>query len=147
MPAALIKPKHLRGVVLALVAVAPLNAEELRFDNAAQWRQWTLPLGIVELTPQGVVRPLAVRRNINAALDALDHGGGIRGVGSNRDRGLGLRRRPRDRLAARPGRPRRDGLDRGGSRSRRTGQPRLPNFRRHRMRFSTCCCPPGNRST
>ena len=84
MPAALIKPKHLRGVVLALAAAAPLNAEELRFDNAAQWHQWTLPLGIVELTPQGVVRPLAVRRNINAALDALDHGGGLRGVGSNR---------------------------------------------------------------
>ena len=72
------KPKHLRCAVLALVAVAPLNAEELRFDNAAQWRQWTLPIGIVELTPQGVVRPLAVRKNINAALDALDHGGGLR---------------------------------------------------------------------
>ena len=78
------KPKHLRCAVLALAAAAPLNAEELRFDNAAQWRQWTLPLGIVELTPQGVVRPLPIRRNINAALNALDHGGGIRGVGSNR---------------------------------------------------------------
>ena len=51
MPSALMKPKHLRGVVLALAAAAPLNAEELRFDNAAQWRQWTLPQGIVELTP------------------------------------------------------------------------------------------------
>ena len=76
--------RHLRCAVLALAAAAPLNAEELRFDNAAQWRQWTLPLGIVELTPQGVVRPSPVRKNINAALDALDHGGGIRGVGSNR---------------------------------------------------------------
>ena len=47
------KPKHLRCAVLSLAAAAPLNAEELRFDNAAQWRQWTLPLGIVELTPQG----------------------------------------------------------------------------------------------
>ena len=37
------KPKHLRCAVLALVAAAPLNSEELRFDNAAQWRQWTLP--------------------------------------------------------------------------------------------------------
>ena len=45
------KPKHLRCAVLALAAAAPLNAEELRFDNAVQWRQWTLPLGIVELTP------------------------------------------------------------------------------------------------
>ena len=33
------KPKHLRGAVLALAAAASLNAEELRFDNAAQWRQ------------------------------------------------------------------------------------------------------------
>ena len=78
------KPKHLRCAVLALVAAGSLNAEELRFDNATQWRQWTLPLGIVELTPQGVVRPVLVRKNINAALDALDHSGGIRGVGSNR---------------------------------------------------------------
>ena len=61
MPAALMKPKHLRCAVLALAAAAPLNAEELRFDNAAQWRQWILPLGIVELTPQGVVRPLPVK--------------------------------------------------------------------------------------
>ncbi len=75
IPAALMKPKHLRCAVLALAAAAPLNAEELRFDNAAQWRQWILPLGIVELTPQGVVRPLPVRKNINAALDALGHGG------------------------------------------------------------------------
>jgi len=67
-----------------LAAAAPLHAEELRFDTAAQWRQWTLPQGIVELTPQGVIRPLLIRKNINAALDAVDQGGGIRDVGSNR---------------------------------------------------------------
>jgi len=33
---ALMKPKHLRCAVLALVASASLSAEELRFDNAAQ---------------------------------------------------------------------------------------------------------------
>ena len=78
------KPKHLRCAVLMLAAAAPLHAEELRFDTAAQWRQWTLPQGIVELTPQGVIRPLLIRKNINAALDAVDQGGGIRDVGSNR---------------------------------------------------------------
>ena len=78
------KPKHLPYAVVAFATAASLHADELRFDNAAQWLEWTLPLGIVELTPQGVVRPLSVRKNINAALDATAHGGGIRNVGSNR---------------------------------------------------------------
>ena len=56
---------------------------ELRFATAAQWHQWELPLGAVELTRVGSIRPVAVRRNNNAALDAVAFGGGISRVGSN----------------------------------------------------------------
>ena len=58
-------------------------ADELRFDSARDWRQWVLPGDAVEVSPTGVVRPVAVRRHINASLNARDFGGGIRGVGSN----------------------------------------------------------------
>ncbi|MCY3665262.1 MAG: hypothetical protein OXH81_06365 [Gemmatimonadetes bacterium] len=37
--------------------------DELRFATAAQWHQWELPLGAVELTQEGSIRPVAVRRN------------------------------------------------------------------------------------
>lgn len=68
---------------LWLMLWLPLGAEELRFDTAQQWRRWTLPSGIVELSLEGSVRPVAARKGSNAALDALAFGGGIRGVGSN----------------------------------------------------------------
>ena len=64
---------------LLLVGFAqPALAEELRYDSARDWRQWQLPLGAVELTPDGTIKPVAIHKNINAAL-----GGGIRRVGSN----------------------------------------------------------------
>ena len=59
------------------------NADELRFDTAAEWRQWILPGNAVEVTPNGTVRPVAVQRHANAVLDARRFGGGIRGAGSN----------------------------------------------------------------
>jgi hypothetical protein len=58
------------------------DAEELRYASAADWRQWDLPLGAVEVTSAGV-RPVAVRKDINAGVDAVELGGGIRDVGSN----------------------------------------------------------------
>ena len=61
----------------------PLGADELRFDTASQWQRWTLPSGIVELSPEGGVRPVPARKRTNAALDAAAFGGGIRRAGSN----------------------------------------------------------------
>ena len=69
------------GILLALWQKG--DGDELRFATAAQWRQWELPLGAVELTREGTIRPVAVRRNNNAALDAVAFGGGISRVGSN----------------------------------------------------------------
>jgi len=72
-------------IALALITIWAGNssADELRFDTAAQWRQWHLPGNAVEVTPSGTVRPVAARRHVNAVLDARAFGGGIRGAGSN----------------------------------------------------------------
>ena len=59
------------------------GADEVRFDSAAEWREWDLPLGAVILTPRGVVQPLKMRKLTNAGLDAVIFGGGIRLAGSN----------------------------------------------------------------
>ena len=58
------------------------SADELRFASRRDWQAWPLP-GTVELTPQGGLKPIAARRNINAALNAAAFGGGIRRAGSN----------------------------------------------------------------
>ena len=61
-----------------------LSADQLRFDTARHWRQWQLPLGAVELSPDGAIAPVRIHKEINAALNAADFGGGIRNVGSKR---------------------------------------------------------------
>ncbi len=73
----------MRYLLVALLGVCSLSAEELRFDSAADWRRWHLPGNAVEVTPAGVVRPVAVLRHANAVRNARAFGGGIRGVGSN----------------------------------------------------------------
>ncbi len=69
--------------IIALLWSHGSSADELRFDTAAEWRQWHLPGNAVEITPAGTVRPVAARRHANAVLDARTFGGGIRGAGSN----------------------------------------------------------------
>ncbi len=69
--------------LFALLYATNSPAEELRFDTAADWRQWRLPGSAVEVTPAGWVQPVAVRRYTNATLNARDFAGGIRGAGSN----------------------------------------------------------------
>ena len=67
------------GTVLSVLSA---NADELRFASRRDWQAWPLP-GTVELTPQGALKPIAARRDINAALNAAAFGGGIRAAGSN----------------------------------------------------------------
>lgn len=71
-------------LVFALLNAVVLSADQLRFDSAAQWKTWDLPGGAVEVLPSGIVRPVAVLRHANAARNARDFGGGVRGAGSNR---------------------------------------------------------------
>ena len=66
-----------------------LAADQLRFDTQEEWQRWKLPLGAVELSEEGIIKPVRVRKDLNAVLDAKAFGGGIRGAGSNqRDAGL-----------------------------------------------------------
>lgn len=82
--------KAFMNVRMALVAVLvlgssyPLAADELRYDSARDWRQWNLPLGAVELTPQGAIHPTRIEKGTNAVSDLDQFGGGIRNAGSNR---------------------------------------------------------------
>ena len=69
-------------VVCAFFSVPTASADEIRFASRRDWQAWPLP-GTVELTPQGALKPIAARRDINAALNAAAFGGGIRRAGSN----------------------------------------------------------------
>lgn len=59
------------------------GAEELRFDSVRDWQSWDIPHGIVTLGTDGIIRPVEIRKNINAALNATALGGGVRKTGSN----------------------------------------------------------------
>jgi len=86
--------KRLRVLCLTLVILVGLSldragGERISFATRAAWQEWTLPTGAVELTPDGEIRLVPVRKGIDAVADAADFGGGIRAVGSNRgDAGL-----------------------------------------------------------
>ena len=75
---------HFGTVICAslILHLAPTNADEIRFATRRDWQTWQLP-GTVELTSQGALKPIAIRRDINAVLNAQSFGGGIRHAGSN----------------------------------------------------------------
>ncbi len=66
--------------------VLPLAAQQVRYDSASDWRSWQLPLGAVDLLPEGTVVPTEIRKNTDAVRDAREFGGGIRNAGSNLNR-------------------------------------------------------------
>ena len=68
-------------VVLGLSAA--VAAEQIRFDTVEQWREWPLPMGIVQLDATGTVRPVEIRKNVDPVRNAAAFGGGIRAAGSN----------------------------------------------------------------
>ncbi|MBT7417625.1 MAG: hypothetical protein HN780_03795 [Gemmatimonadetes bacterium] len=70
-------------LALATSGILPLAAEQLTFDTRSAWQQWKHPVGAIDLTPNGAVLPLSVRKNINAVSNADYFGSGIRNVGSN----------------------------------------------------------------
>ncbi|MCE2448507.1 MAG: gliding motility-associated C-terminal domain-containing protein [Candidatus Latescibacteria bacterium] len=71
------------AVLLFLCFVAAADADQLRFSSARQWSDWQLPLGAVEVAPNGSIQPVRVTKNTDAVRDALQLGGGIRWAGSN----------------------------------------------------------------
>ena len=79
-------PQYFRIALIAFASLsgAPqLDADQLRYDSARDWRQWELPLGAVDLSPAGVIQPTQIERRTDAVRDLGAFGGGIRKVGSN----------------------------------------------------------------
>ncbi len=83
------------AAVLLVLLACSVCADQLRFSSARQWSDWQLPLGAVEVAPNGSIQPLRVTKNTDAVRDALQLGGGIRRAGSN----------PRDAIALLDGNP------------------------------------------
>jgi len=85
MPGFFFSAQRLLSGLLWAAASLPLaaGAEQLSFDTAQDWGRWQLPLGAVQVTPEGIVSPVLVRKNIDAVTDAAAFGGGIRKAGSN----------------------------------------------------------------
>jgi len=52
-----------RLVSLLLALPGLLSAEELRFDTPQEWQTWKLPLGALEFTATGDLRPVRLRKN------------------------------------------------------------------------------------
>ena len=65
------------------VLAAAIGADQLRYSSSRDWREWQLPLGAVEVMPNGSIQPVRIEKDIDATRDAVDLGGGIRRAGSN----------------------------------------------------------------
>ena len=51
-------------------------------DRSEEWRSWSFPIDIVEISEEGLVRPRRIQRDF-AVEELLAFGGGVRDVGSN----------------------------------------------------------------
>ena len=70
------------GAVLCLLLAHPpilvaqtgyrLTRDEVVIDQAAHWAAWDAPVGTHLVAPEGVVLPRFLRRDINAALNAME---------------------------------------------------------------------------
>ena len=70
-------------VVLLTGYSCPCQADQLRFERARDWTEWTLPARAVEIMADGTIQAVRASRPINAALNAQRFGGGVRTIGSN----------------------------------------------------------------
>lgn len=73
----------------------------MEFDSRRDWEKWVFPVGTLELSNDGLVKPKFVKKNINASLNAGEfvvervgddpvRWGGISGVGSNSGRAANI---------------------------------------------------------
>ncbi len=65
------------------LTAAPSKSQQVRYDSARDWRQWQLPIGAVDLLPEGTIAPTRIRKSPDAVRDLDRFGGGIRKAGSN----------------------------------------------------------------
>ena len=45
---------------------APSKSQQVRYDSARDWRQWQLPIGAVDLLPEGTIAPTRIRKSPDA---------------------------------------------------------------------------------
>ena len=57
------------SVLLVLLACSA-SADQLRFSSVRQWSDWQLPLGAVEVAPNGSIQPVRATKNTDAVRDA-----------------------------------------------------------------------------
>ena len=48
--------------ILALLLLFSIStaADQLRYDSARDWREWQLPLGAIEILPNGSLQPVRI---------------------------------------------------------------------------------------
>ena len=84
-------------VVAVGMVVGTAGAGTMIFDSQRDWEQWVYPVGTLELSNDGLVKPKFIKKSINASLNAAGfvvervgddpvRWGGISGVGSNSSR-------------------------------------------------------------
>ena len=71
------------ALACSTLIASSLAAQQLRYDSASDWRQWKLPLGAIDLLPEGTIFPTKIDKRTNAVADLAKFGGGIRNAGSN----------------------------------------------------------------
>ena len=47
-----------------------VSGSRIQVDSRTHWQAWEGATGVLSITPEGTVRPVFVRKNVNASLDA-----------------------------------------------------------------------------
>ena len=66
-----------------LIMHVSVRADEVSFSTKDDWETWNHPNGALEINTRGYIKPMAIRKDIDAVKNARQFGGGIRAVGSN----------------------------------------------------------------
>ena len=78
------------GALVTLGAYIPVEGQgysirddRVVIDRPEEWRSWSFPLDILEITEEGSVHPRLIRRDVDAVANMATFGGGVRAAGSN----------------------------------------------------------------
>ena len=66
-----------------LIMQVSVRADEVAFSTQEDWKTWDHPNGALEINTRGYIKPMVIRKDIDAVKNARQFGGGIRAVGSN----------------------------------------------------------------
>jgi hypothetical protein len=77
------KLKDIMALVVLGLTPSLVSADRISFMSPTQWQQWQMPGNAVEVTRNLGVKPVKIRKSINAVINAEAFDGGIRDAGSN----------------------------------------------------------------